>query len=174
MLSAVLALAAVPGLSGSPALSPDWPLEASGVQAAALRGPTTWPITVAGPLDAAARSQGHIEGATYFEEPGEDQDTPGKSAVSVPVSKSTWAWKEPLYTLTGIASYYNAGYTAMRLPRGTIIVVCGAAACLERVINDYGPGIPERIIDLYKPDFFTVCGCGWWEGLTQVTVRVYT
>jgi hypothetical protein len=166
VLSAVLALAAVPGLTGSPTLSPNWSLEAAGVQSAALRGPATWPITAGGPLDAADRSQGHIEGATYLEEPGEDQATPA--------SKSSWAWKEPLYTLTGIASYYNAGYTAMRLPRGTIIVVCGAAACLERVINDYGPGIPERIIDLYKPDFFTVCGCGWWEGLTEVTVMVYT
>jgi hypothetical protein len=59
------------------------------------------------------------------------------------------------------------------LPRGTVVVICGAAACIERVINDYGPIRQSRVVDLYKPDFFEVCGCEWWEGIAPVTVRVY-
>ncbi len=27
----------------------------------------------------------------------------------------------------------------MRLPRGTVVVICGNAGCVERVVNDYGP-----------------------------------
>ena len=54
-----------------------------------------------------------------------------------------------------------------------VVVICGKAACIERVINDYGPITESRVVDLYKPDFFEVCGCEWWEGITPVTVRVY-
>ena len=104
---------------------------------------------------------------------GHDGTTPAKAKVTVPASKSSSAWKDPLYSLSGVATYYSAGYTAMRLPRGTVVVICGAAACIERTINDYGPQDEARLIDLYKPDFFTVCGCAWYVGLADVTVRVY-
>ena len=64
----------------------------------------------------------------------------------------------------------------MRLPRGTTVIVCGAGGCIERVINDYGPiydPSKNRIVDLYTPDFFAVCGCPSWSGTTWVTVSVY-
>ena len=62
----------------------------------------------------------------------------------------------------------------MRLPTGTVIRVCGAGGCLERVVNDYGPTAgTSRIIDLYRPDFFAVCGCSSISGTTTVTVGVY-
>jgi hypothetical protein len=63
----------------------------------------------------------------------------------------------------------------MRLPRGTTIIVCGGGGCLERVVSDYGPvaSYRNRIIDLYTPDFFDVCGCPSWSGTTWVTVSVY-
>jgi hypothetical protein len=57
--------------------------------------------------------------------------------------------------------------------RGTVIRVCGAGGCLERVVNDYGPLGAGRIIDLYRSDFFAICGCASWAGTTQVTVYVY-
>jgi hypothetical protein len=84
-------------------------------------------------------------------------------------------FKPPRYTLRGYATFYDNGTTAMRLPRGTVVVICGAGGCVERVVNDYGPSAanPERIVDLYRPDFFRVCGCPSWSGTTRVTVRVY-
>ena len=127
-----------------------------------------------GPLDPALESAGALSPDSRFQEPGQAGTVPTRAKPAVPGAKSTFVWKEPLYTLTGVASYYSAGYTAMRLPRGTIVVICGQAACIERTINDYGPALTDRIIDLYKPDFFTVCGCAWYTGLTDVTVRVYT
>jgi hypothetical protein len=56
------------------------------------------------------------------------------------------------------------------------VIVCGAGGCIERVINDYGPiydPVKNRIVDLYTPDFFAICGCPWWSGTTWVTVSVY-
>jgi 3D (Asp-Asp-Asp) domain-containing protein len=81
--------------------------------------------------------------------------------------------KPSRYTLSGGATFYDNGTTAMRLPRGTIVVICGDGGCIERVVNDYGPQKKSRVVDLYRPDFFKICGCGWWAGTTQVTVYVY-
>src|SRR5207244_4540715 len=68
--------------------------------------------------------------------------------------------KPPKYKLTGFATFYDAGYTAMRLPRGTVIRVCGPGGCIDRVVSDYGPVAgTNRIIDLYRPDFLRVRGC---------------
>jgi len=62
----------------------------------------------------------------------------------------------------------------MRLPRGTTVIICGAGGCIERVVDDYGPiAGTNRIVDLYRPDFFRVCGCPSWSGVTNVTVSVY-
>ena len=55
-----------------------------------------------------------------------------------------------------------------------VVVICGDGGCIERVVNDYGPSkAGGRVIDMYRPDFFRICGCGWWSGTTQVTIRVY-
>ena len=61
----------------------------------------------------------------------------------------------------------------MRLPRGTIVKICGPGGCIVRVVNDYGPQKKSRVVDLYRPDFFAICGCPSWAGTTQVTVYVY-
>ena len=61
----------------------------------------------------------------------------------------------------------------MRLPRGTIVIICGAGGCIERVVNDYGPQAPSRIVDLQRADFFEICGCPSWSGVVDVTVHVY-
>ena len=31
----------------------------------------------------------------------------------------------------------------------------------------------DRIVDLYRPDFFRICGCASWSGTVRVTVSVY-
>ena len=61
----------------------------------------------------------------------------------------------------------------MRLPRGTVVRICGDGGCIQRTVTDYGPQKPSRIIDMYRPDFFKVCGCPSWSGTTKVTVSVY-
>jgi len=94
--------------------------------------------------------------------------------VAQPDPGAVKVYKPARYTLTGKATFYDNGTTAMRLPRGTVVRVCGAAGCLVRVIGDYGPiAGTKRIIDLYRPDFFKICGCGSWSGVTDVTVHVY-
>lgn len=134
--------------------------------------PDRWALTI-DPLDADGRADGFVDEDGAFIEPGESWVAPPRPVVSQPAGRSGWAWKEPRYTLSGYATFYDHGTTAMRLPRGTRVVICGAAGCLERVVNDYGPQKEIRIVDMYRPDFFQICGCGWWSGTTWVTVKVY-
>ena len=52
-------------------------------------------------------------------------------------------------------------YLAMRLPKGTVVRICGGRGCVVRIVNDYGPSSkirPRRIADLSRADFVTVCG----------------
>lgn len=172
-MSAVLALGSLPGLVGS--RSPD---PGQLVDSAAFRNfvthatPDRWALTI-DPLDAAARGAGFVAVDGTFTEPGEPWVAPPRPLVKQPSGSSRWDWKEPKYTLSGYATFYDHGTTAMRLPRGTRIVICGSGGCLERVVNDYGPVKEVRIVDMYRPDFFTICGCPSWSGTTWVTVRVY-
>src|SRR4029079_13341221 len=120
-------------------------------------------------IDAALSSDGLLGPTAKFSEGAASRVFfPARARVSLPTVSPSSSWKPPKYTVSGTASFYSNGTTAMRLPRGTVIVVCGAAGCLERVINDYGPAAyTGRIIDMYKPDFFAICGCGSWSGLTN-------
>jgi hypothetical protein len=175
-LTAALALGSLPGLAGSREPSRDQPLMAAAFREVILvasGGRSTDSIVAP---DSAYASASRLDASTTFTEPaGAADPAPPAERVSpvVPVVPAAWAWKTPRYTLTGYASFYDNGTTAMRLPRGTVVVICGAAGCLERVVTDYGPVKPIRIVDMYRPDFFKICGCGWWSGTTQVTVSVY-
>jgi hypothetical protein len=108
-------------------------------------------------------------------EPGEapKQGPTRRPSVVQPVPGSGSVQKPPKSTLTGAATFYDNGTTAMRLPRGTVVVICGAGGCIERTVTDYGPTRSDRIVDLYRPDFFAICGCASWSGTTTVTVSVY-
>ncbi len=97
-----------------------------------------------------------------------------RPVVGQPVARAGSAWKAPKSTMTGYASFYDNGTTAMRLPRGTVIRICGAGGCLERTVTDYGPKAGTgRIVDMNRPDFFRICGCGSWSGTTKVTISLY-
>jgi hypothetical protein len=178
-LTASLALVALPGLVGSRTPSP-WPsAEAAAFQAVLIRADDRAGIPV-GPVDGARRSAGIATAETVLIEPGAPQIASAGSRtrpdVRQPGSAVHVALKPPRYVLHGYASFYDNGTTAMRLPRGTYVRICGAGGCVERVVNDYGPSStfrPVRIVDMYRPDFFAVCGCGSWSGTTQVTVSVY-
>jgi hypothetical protein len=174
-LIAALALAALPGLAGSRVPSPLEPLPASAFQPLQVSANSARSTVRIDPLDAAFAAAGSLSADASFIEPGEAPDTgpTAKVTVNQPDPRSAFVRKPPRYTLTGAATFYDNGTTAMRLPRGTIVIVCGDGGCVERVVNDYGPIKPSRVVDLYRPDFFDVCGCPWWSGTTTVTVSVY-
>jgi hypothetical protein len=173
-LTASLTLVALPGLAGS--MSPDSPrsVDLAAFQGFTLDQARAGPPDAVGALDPALRSAGALTADATFSEPGVDVAAAplGRPSVAQPAGGG-FDWKPARYTMSGIATFYDNGTTAMRLPRGTVIRVCGSGGCLERVINDYGPFGKGRIIDLYRPDFFAVCGCGWWSGTSKVTVYIY-
>jgi hypothetical protein len=175
-LTALLALGALPGLVGSHEPSPTRPIDAALFEQVnlAINGQEARRSYA---FDQGARSAGALDAATAFSEPGsrEVAALAGRAAPKAPSLQPAWAWQPPRYSLTGSASFYDYGTTAMRdVPRGTTIVICGAGGCLETVVSDYGPARSTgRLIDMYRPDFFRICGCGWWSGTTTVTVRVY-
>lgn len=172
-LIAALALVGLPAPAGSRTPSADRGLQpaaftsviipadahalgAQGLSGDALDGPTPDPLAA-------------------FVEPGDAPVAPAsRPAVDQPVATSGQAWKTPKRKLTGWASFYDNGTTAMRLPRGTVIRICGDGGCIERTVTDYGPSkAGGRIIDMDRPDFFKICGCASWSGTTKVTVSIY-
>jgi len=174
-LTAALALGALPGLAGSREPSREQPLDAASFRDVILAAAGGRSISEIAALDSTNAAAGRLDAASAFRDAPTfagtaPADRPGVSLPSVPAS---WDWKPPRYTLSGYATFYDNGTTAMRLPRGTVVVICGAAGCLERVVTDYGPIKTTRVVDMYRPDFFKICGCGWWSGTTWVTVRVY-
>ncbi len=176
-LTAALALGALPGIVGSAGPTPIVPIDPATFQSVQVPAFSAARVAVA-PLDDALRAAGGIDPSTTLTEPGNEpvRVVLGRPQVTVPDAHGGTALKPPRYKMSGIATFYAFGTTAMRLPRGTTIIVCGSGGCLERVVNDYGPAVNAglgRIVDLYTPDFFAVCGCPSWSGTTQVTVSIY-
>jgi hypothetical protein len=175
VLTAALALVALPGLAGSRITHPIEPIPAGAfqqIQDFANGQRSTVSIEA---LDAAHGSDGALTVDTAIVERGAAPN-PGPTRRAVIDQRDPNAAsvrKPPRYTLTGYATFYDNGTTAMRLPRGTVIIICGGGGCIERVVNDYGPQKPSRIVDLYRPDFFAICGCPWFSGEVKVTVLVY-
>lgn len=176
MLIAALALVALPGLAGSRAPSPIEPLPVSAFQSLPIPANGARAVPSIAPLDSAFVSAGAVTQTDRFIEPGESPEFSGpthRRAVDQPEPGAGSAQKPPKSTMSGAATFYDHGFTAMRLPRGTIVVICGDGGCIERTITDYGPARTDRIVDLYRPDFFAICGCPSWSGTTTVTVSIY-
>ena len=142
------------------------------------------PAASIGPLDDAFDSAGSLDAQTAIADPAAAPahaatgrpHVGGSSVGASSLSKGARSATIPgpvKYTLTGGATYYDNGTTAMRLPRGTIVKICGNGGCIVRVVNDYGPQKKSRVVDLYRPDFFAICGCPSYAGNTTVTVYVY-
>jgi hypothetical protein len=126
-------------------------------------------------LDAGHDSNGVLDDRTTLVEPGKEprRGPSDRPAIDQPESSRASVRKPPRQTLRGQATFYHHGSTAMRLPRGTTVIICGDGGCVTRVVDDYGPTAPSRIVDLYVEDFFDICGCPSWSGVTAVTVYVY-
>ena len=77
--------------------------------------------------------------------------------------------------LSGLASWYDNGTTAMRLPRGTRIRICGARTCVSRIVRDWGPAryLSNRVVDMTPGDFVLVTGRHLGAGLAPVKVYIY-
>jgi hypothetical protein len=178
-LTAALALGSLPGLVGAREPSPEQPIDAAAFRQVILATLGQTPLGAGGATDAAsigAGSDGRLNAASSFVEVGPAQAAvAGRAAITLPKVPAAWSWKPPKYSMTGYASFYDFGTTAMRdVPRGTTIVICGAGGCIQRVVSDYGPAKSTgRIIDMYRPDFFAICGCPWFSGTTWVTVKIY-
>jgi hypothetical protein len=175
-LTAALALVALPGIAGSAGPTPASVVDPATFQSVHVPAFATADQLVES-FDSAYLSAGQIDDGTVFTEPGAGPKAPRvtRPTVALPAAHSGSARKPPRYTVSGYATFYGNGTTAMRLPRGTTIIVCGKGGCVERVVNDYGPvaSSRNRVIDLYTPDFFDICGCPSYAGTAWVTVSVY-
>jgi hypothetical protein len=175
-LTAALALAALPGIAGSAGPTAVTAIDPAAFQSVQVQTFASSDVAPAR-LDSAHASARTTDPADTFTLPGTAPRVvvEGRPEVILPSAHSGSALKPPRATLTGWATFYGNGTTAMRLPRGTTIVVCGRGGCLERTVTDYGPvaSSKNRIIDLYTPDFFAVCGCPSFAGTTWVTVSIY-
>jgi hypothetical protein len=176
---AILALVGLPESGGSRASAVDG-APADNVFTAMARTATTVPtqepqsLPPDTTLDVAARSAGFLDASTPLVEAVTGPAVPSaRPKARLATLAAVRTWKPPRQTLTGYATFYDNGTTAMRLPRGTSVVICGKGGCIERVVNDYGPVKKIRVVDMYRPDFFGICGCGPWAGTTLVTVWVY-
>jgi hypothetical protein len=176
VLTAVLALVALPGFVGSHTPSPDQPVTAVAFQVLRSKAPSDGSTPVIRPLEAAYRSEGYLEPSTPLVEPADARAPIVRPKVKQPKTAVGSAWKPARYSVSGWATWYDNGSTAMRLPRGTTVVICGDGGCVERTVTDYGPRAghrPVRVADLMPGDFVKTCGCALGEGTQYVTVRIY-
>ena len=170
-LMAAVALAGLPPPAGS--RTPSVPRDLQAATLTSVIVPATAPALAARGSTGVVPVQADLP-ASRFVEPGRAPRVPARRPrVAQPATDVASAWKAPRYTLSGQATFYDNGTTAMRLPMGTVVRICGAGGCILRTVTDYGPQKPERIVDLYRPDFFRICGCASWSGVVQVTVSVY-
>ena len=168
-------MVALPGFVGSQSPSSATAVDPAAFQPLSIPANAVERPIAVGPLDPSFASAARLDASTTLVEPAaEPERVVGRPSVRQPGARGGSTQKPPRYTLTGIATFYHHGTTAMRLPRGTTVIICGAGGCIERVITDYGPVAgTDRIADLYAPDFFAICGCASWSGETKVTVSVY-
>ena len=171
-LIAALALAGLPTPVGS--RQPSATLELQPAAFTSVIVPADAPAHEARGLSPVVQVAGTVADAPYLIDGAAPKAPATRPKVRQPSSARTAAWKPPDRTISGYASFYDNGTTAMRLPRGTVVRVCGNGGCIQRTITDYGPVAGGgRIIDLDRPDFFRICGCASWSGTTKVTVAIY-
>ena len=174
-LIAAVALIGLPGPAGSKTLSPAGELGAAAFTQLAITTGDPAPAPTAG-LDAALRADGFLPDDMRLVERGTAPSGPtSRPNVVQPAVHAATAWKPPRYKLIGLASFYDAGFTAMRLPKGTVVRICGAGGCRTMRSTDAGPDLAMqragRVADLSDAVWMAVCGLPLSAGLCRVTVR---
>ena len=121
MLTAALALVALPGSAGSGVPTPADRPEPAAFQPSRSPRPTRERRSRSRALDPAVGSAGVVDAeTTIFIEPGAGRRRrPERRAPSTSPAAAGSARKPPRYTINGDATFYDNGTTAMRLPRGT-------------------------------------------------------
>lgn len=172
MLTVALALVATPGAAGS--LTPSAPPRVPASEYKPVTLPSLDPVSAAQSTRTVAASTGLAEVDAFVEPPPSSQPRPTKPSTAVSQPYVGTEARPPRAVLHGLATWYDNGTTAMRLPRGTTVQICGGGGCIIRTITDYGPVLGTgRIADLMPADFRAICGCGWWVGVQTITVSVY-
>ena len=172
-LIAAFALVGLPVPAGSKTLSTDRNLDQAAftsltipANAAALSAP--------GVLDAAALTPGHVTAEDTFLEPGRAPDGPtARPKVAQPGSPSGSAWKAPKRKLTGYATFYDNGTTAMRLPRGTVVRICGKAAASSAPSTITARRSRAGSSTSTGRTSSRSAAAPSWSGTTTVTVSIY-
>jgi hypothetical protein len=171
-MMAAVALTGLPAPAGSQSRTQPRTLQAATLTSVSIPATASAPAAPGSPLVAPVPEA--VLREAIFVEPGRKPKVPARRpTVAQPATSSSSSWKPPRYSLSGEATFYDNGTTAMRLPSGTLVRICGSGGCIVRTVTDYGPQAPDRVVDLYRPDFFRICGCPSWSGTAKVTVAVY-
>lgn len=156
MTTRLLALLLVLALGGPPSSAPQ-PVPV------ATRSPAAAPVFLPALLPIVAGLAGFPSPSPNGTRPAGDGAAPDR--IGSDVVRVVHSDESRPVILRGTASWVRASlgsrYLAMRIPKGTQVLVCGKQSCVVRVVNDYGPSKrkhPERIADLSAHDFRVICG----------------
>lgn len=126
-----------PGLAVSPHSAANTP----------VRSPARQPDPISAPAVAEAHSVASVPIPSRGDGPTSEQ-----AQVARPVMGGGIG-----YAVPSLGRYY----LAMRLPRGTLVRICGPGGCLKRTVTDYGPSRkirPTRLADASYQDWLVICG----------------
>ena len=175
-LIATLALVGLPVPTGSRAISATRDLQPAAFTSVIIPADAS-ALSAWGDFDDASEPAGSSATADQpYVEPGDAPTAPvARPKSDQPAAKAGEAWKEPKQKVSGLR---DASTTTAR-PRCACRAApssgsAATAAASSAPITDYGPTKRGgRIVDMYRPDFFKICGCGSWSGTTKVTVSIY-
>jgi len=116
-LTAALALVALPGITGSRSPNAASLVDPAAFQPLQVTANAQGRQVSVGPLDPAFLSAGTVDATTAFVERGTAPTAiVGRPRVDLPGVNAGTTLKPPRYKLTGYATFYANGTTAMRLP----------------------------------------------------------